>query len=79
MGLNPPAVNKSINEWFNQKWRSIATGIWSTTFPIGGLLSACLLPIIGAYIGWRKAVLFVGILSFLCAPFIYFLTMKKNN
>ena len=66
MSINPSAANKGIMEWFPQRWRSTATGIWSTSFPIGGLLAASLLPLLGTLMGWRKTILFPGILALLC-------------
>src|SRR5665648_1001436 len=66
MSINAPAANKGISEWFPQKWRSTATGIWSTAFPLGGLLSAILLPPLGILLGWRKAIIFPGVLALLC-------------
>lgn len=79
MGINPPAVNKSITEWFHQKWRSTATGIWSIAFPIGGLLAASLLPVMGIYVGWRKAILFPGVLALLCTLIILIFYHDKTT
>lgn len=66
LSVNAPAANKGISESFPLKWRSTATGIWSTAFPIGGLLAASILPMLGMMIGWRKTILLPGILALLC-------------
>lgn len=79
LSINPSAANKGITEWFPQKWRSTATGIWSTSFPIGGLLAASLLPLLGILIGWRKAILFPGLLALLCAFLILSFYQNKER
>jgi len=83
MSINAPAANKGISEWFPQKWRSTATGIWSTAFPIGGLLAASLLPFLGILLGWRKAIIFPGTLAlsctFLILTFYHDKRSKGNN
>ncbi|MFZ7130960.1 MAG: MFS transporter [Eubacteriales bacterium] len=70
MSINAPAANKSITECFHQKLWSTATGIWSTAFPIGGLLAASFLPFLGILFGWRKAILFPGMLALFCVIMI---------
>ena len=67
LSINPSAANKGITESFPIKWRSTATGIWSTAFPIGGLLAASILPFFSTLIGWRKTILFPGFLALLCS------------
>jgi len=77
LSINAPAANKGITGWFPYKWRSTATGIWSTAFPIGGILAASILPILGVLFGWRKAFLFPGIFALFCSLFI--LIFYKDN
>lgn len=84
LSLNLPAANKGISEQFQQEFSSIATGIWSMAFPIGGLIAAGTLPFLSTLFGWRKAILLPVILSLLSIYTI--LTIfhdnkehKKNN
>jgi MFS family permease len=79
VSINAPAANKGINESFSQKWRSTATGIWSTAFPVGGLLAASFLPYLGVLFGWRKAVIFPGILAILCTFLIIIFYKNETN
>jgi len=79
LSINTPATNKGIMEWFPQKWRSTATAIWSTAFPLGGLLAASILPILGIMIGWRKTILFPGVLALLCAFIIVIFYQDKRS
>lgn len=67
LSINIPAANKGITDWFPLKWRGTATGIWSTAYPIGGLMAASLLPTLGILMGWRKSILLPGGLCFLSA------------
>ena len=70
LSLNAPAANKGIAEWFPIKWRGTATGIWSTSLPIGGLIAAVLLPNLGTAIGWRNTILVPALLSIICTVII---------
>jgi len=79
MSINPSAANKAITEWSSTQRRSTATGIWSSSFHLGGLLAASLLPFLGTLLGWRKAIISPGVLSMLCALFIYIVYQEKNQ
>ena len=79
LSINTPAANKGIMEIFPAKWRSTATGIWSTAFPIGGLLAAAFLPVIGMLIGWRKTIALPGILALICALLILMFYQEKKR
>jgi MFS family permease len=83
MSINPSAANKGITEWFPQRWRNSATGIWSTSFPIGGALAASFLPILGILIGWRKALFIPGFFILFCGLLIFLIyhdnERVKNN
>jgi len=79
MSVNTPSANKAITEWFSYKRRSTATGIWSTALPIGGLIGAIILPRLGISIGWRKAIIFPGILSLLSVFIILYFYQDKRK
>jgi len=79
MSLNVPAANKGITEWFPTKWWSTVIGIWSTAFPIGGLLAAGLLPLLGILVGWRKAIIFPGVLALLYSFFLLYFYQDKRR
>ena len=79
VSINLPAASKGIIEWFPQKWRSTALGIRSMAFPIGGLLGSIFLPFLGGVFGWRKTIIFPGMLAILCAIFILYFYPNKNE
>jgi len=79
MSINPSATNKGITEWFPQRWRNSATGIWSTSFPIGGSLAASFLPILGISIGWRKSLLFPGFFILFCGVLVFLIYRDKER
>jgi len=68
-----------IIEWFPLKWQSTALGILSTAFPMGGMLAATILPFLGGLIGWRKTILFPGVLAILYAFFILYFYQNKRE
>lgn len=79
ISINPSATNKGITEWFPFKLRNTATGIWSTSFPIGGALAATILPIIGTLFGWRKAVIISGIFILVCSLPIFLFYRNRGE
>jgi len=79
MSINPSATNKGITEWFPQRWRNSATGIWSTSFPIGGALAASFLPILGILIGWRQSLLVPGFFILFCGLLIFLIYRDKES
>lgn len=79
ISINNPAANKAIVEWFPYKWQGTAMGLRSSAPPIGGMLSAIVLPSLAILIGWRKAIIFPGLFALLCAFFVFNLYQDKNN
>jgi len=79
MSINPSATNKGITEWFPQRWRNSATGIWSTSFPLGGALAASFLPILGILFGWRKSLLIPGVFILFCGLLIFLIYRDKER
>ncbi|HET6931434.1 MAG TPA: MFS transporter [Candidatus Acidoferrum sp.] len=58
-----PAAIKATAEWFPQRERSMATGIFNSGANIGAILAPALIPWITIRFGWRTAFLATGILG----------------
>jgi len=58
-----PAAIKTTAEWFPQRERSLATGIFNSGANIGAILAPALIPWITLRFGWRAAFLSTGILG----------------
>jgi ACS family hexuronate transporter-like MFS transporter len=56
-----PAAVKTTAEWFPQRERSLATGIFNSGTNIGAILAPALIPWITLKFGWRAAFLATGI------------------
>jgi len=79
VSLNLPTVSKAVTEWFPYQYRSTALGIQSMGFPAGGLIGAILLPYLGNLFGWRKAIIFPGIIALLYAFFVSRIYTEKKG
>lgn len=55
-----PAGSKGIMAWFPLNWRGFALGFRQTGLPMGGFLSALILPAIAMLYGWRGALVVAG-------------------
>jgi len=60
---NFPAANKTVAEWFPQRERALATGIFNSGANIGVILAAIIVPLVTACFGWHYAFLVTGIFS----------------
>jgi ACS family hexuronate transporter-like MFS transporter len=60
---NFPAAIKTVAEWFPQKDRALATGIFNSGSNIGAIVAPLLVPLIALRLGWRYAFLFTGTFS----------------
>lgn len=60
---NFPAANKTVAEWFPQKERSLAFGIFNCGANVGVILATLLVPIATHYYGWHAAFLVTGVFS----------------
>ena len=60
---NFPAAIKTIAEWFPQRERSLATGIFNSGANVGAILAPALVPWVTLRFGWHAAFLFTGIFS----------------
>ncbi len=60
---NFPAANKTVAEWFPQRERALATGIYNSGANIGVILAALIVPIVVLHFGWHYAFLITGFFS----------------
>lgn len=72
---NFPAAIKTVAEWFPQKERSLATGIFNSGSNIGAVVAPILVPVITRRLGWHAAFLFTGALSMSWA-FVWFFSYR---
>ena len=60
---NFPAAIKTIAEWFPQKERSLAAGIFNSGANVGAILAPLIVPWVTIRFGWRAAFLTTGVFS----------------
>jgi ACS family hexuronate transporter-like MFS transporter len=60
---NFPACIKTVAEWFPQKERALATGIFNSGSNVGALVAPLVIPWIAIHMGWRWGFLFTGAFS----------------
>ncbi len=60
---NFPAAIKTVADWFPQKERSLATGIFNSGANIGAMVAPALIPWVTLRFGWRAAFLSTGLFS----------------
>ena len=61
---NFPCAIKTVAEWFPQKERSLATGIFNSGTNLGAILAPLIVPWITIHYGWHAAFLVTGLFSF---------------
>ena len=69
-----PASIKTVTEWFPQKERALATGIFNAGSNVGAILTPLIVPWIVIHFGWRAAFLVsgaAGLLWFALWMFVY--------
>lgn len=59
-----PASLKTVAEWFPQKERALATGIFNAGTNFGAILTPLFVPWVTIHLGWRWAFLITGALGF---------------
>jgi len=64
-----PASIKTVAEWFPQKERALATGIFNAGSNFGAILTPLVVPWITIHYGWRAAFVATGSLGFLWLVF----------
>src|SRR5271170_4420076 len=62
---NFPAAIKTVAEWFPQKERSLATGIFNSGANVGAMLAPAIVPWVTLRYGWHAAFLTTGLFSVL--------------
>ena len=60
---NFPAAIKTVAEWFPQKERSLATGIFNSGANVGAILAPLMVPWVALHYSWRAAFLITGVFS----------------
>lgn len=63
-GGNFPAAIKTTAEWFPQRERALATGIFNAGTSVGPVLAPALVPWVATRFGWQAAFLMTGLFSF---------------
>ena len=71
---NFPAAIKTTAEWFPQRERALATGIFNSGSNVGAIIAPLTVPLIAETIGWQWAFIITGALGFvwLILWFIYY-------
>ena len=60
---NFPAAIKAVAEWFPQRERALAAGIFNSGSNIGAIVAPLMAPVVAARWGWQAAFLCTGVLS----------------
>jgi MFS transporter, ACS family, hexuronate transporter len=60
-----PASIKAVTEWFPQKERALATGIFNAGTNVGAILTPLIVPRIAEHLGWRWAFVIIGAVGML--------------
>jgi len=71
-----PASIKCVAEWFPEKERALATGIFNAGTNVGAIITPFLVPWIAIQVGWRWAFIVTGALGF--AWLALWLTIYRN-
>ncbi|GAA4381434.1 MFS transporter [Hymenobacter koreensis] len=77
---NFPAAIKTTAEWFPQRERALATGIFNSGSNVGAIIAPLTVPLIAETIGWKWAFIITGALGFvwLVLWFIYYEVPAKQ-
>ena len=66
---NFPAAIKTIADWFPQRERALATGIFNSGSNVGAIVAPLMVPVVAAHFGWRSAFLATGGLDLIWLAF----------
>ncbi|HWA95694.1 MAG TPA: MFS transporter [Terracidiphilus sp.] len=69
---NFPVAIKTVAEWFPQRERSLATGIFNSGANVGAVLAPLLVPWVAAKFGWHAGFLITGVFSALWIVWWFF-------
>jgi len=70
---NFPSAIKTVAEWFPQKERALATGIFNSGANIGAVVAPIMVPLLLASCGWQMAFIITGSLGFIWLIFWWFI------
>ena len=59
-----PAAVKAVGQWFPQRERAFATGLFNSGSNAGAIICPAIVPFLAARWGWRGAFLFLGVVGF---------------
>ena len=62
---NWPGATKAVAEWFPRQERALAQGIFNAGASLGAVVSAPLIALLFALVGWRATFVVIGLLGFL--------------
>jgi ACS family hexuronate transporter-like MFS transporter len=62
---NFPASVKTVSEWFPQKERALAVGIFNSGSNIGSILAPIVVPLLAVTYGWQWAFIITGLIGFI--------------
>jgi ACS family hexuronate transporter-like MFS transporter len=62
---NFPAAIKTVAEWFPQKERALATGIFNSGANIGAIVAPLTVPLVALHFGWQWAFIATGLTGFI--------------
>ncbi len=74
-----PSLSKGVMQHMPPERRAVSMGIVQSGSGIGGFVGASLLPILGAIIGWRNALLIAGLLAVVIGINIVYFYKEDNN
>lgn len=74
-----PASIKTVAEWFPQKERALATGIFNAGSNVGAILTPLIVPWITVRYGWRLAFFLTGALGFIWLVFWLLIYRKPEE
>jgi ACS family hexuronate transporter-like MFS transporter len=64
-GANFPAAIRAVADWFPQKERALATGLFNSGSNLGVVFSSLLVPFLVIRFGWQAAFVVTGLLGFI--------------
>jgi sugar phosphate permease len=66
-----PTSARVVRDWFNERERGLATGIWNSSSTLGTAISAPLLTFLMLYFGWRWMFAIMGAAGIIVAALFY--------
>ncbi|MGA2593741.1 MAG: MFS transporter [Bryobacteraceae bacterium] len=77
---NFPAAIRTVADWFPQRERALATGIFNSGANVGAILAPLVVPYLALNYGWRSAFLATGAIGFLWVLlWLLFFREARNN